>query len=282
MLYFLIFLFGLVIGSFLNVVICRLETKESILVSRSYCPKCKKFLKWYDLIPILSFVFSLGKCRYCHKKISWQYILVEIATGLLFVFVFLNHSSVIPNHSSVIPNYSSVIPNLIGNPDLINFRWIPAFAGMTLWFDLIIICFLIIIFVYDLKHYIIPDKIIFPAIIISLIYLIYFQSFDLAWAGLAASSFFLCLVLISKGKWMGLGDVKLAFLMGLILGWSGVLVALFLSFFSGAVIGLILIALKKKDLKSEIPFGPFLVGSTLVAMFYSQQLINWYQGLFFF
>ncbi|MBU1563954.1 MAG: prepilin peptidase [Patescibacteria group bacterium] len=271
MFFFIIFLFGLAIGSFLNVVICRLETKESILVSRSYCPKCKKSLKWFELIPIFSFLIQKGKCRYCGKKISIQYPLVELATGLLFLFVILN--------------YSSVIPNLIGNPDLINFRWIPAFAGMT--FNLIIISLLIVIFVYDLKHYIIPDKIVYPAIIIAGIFNFQFSIFNefsifklSILSALGASGFFLSLVLISKGKWMGLGDVKLAFLMGLILGWPNIFIALFLSFAFGAIIGLILIAFKKKGLKSEIPFGPFLISSTLMTMFYSQNLINWYQDLF--
>ncbi|MBU1292388.1 prepilin peptidase [Patescibacteria group bacterium] len=271
MFFFIIFLFGLAIGSFLNVVICRLETKESILVSRSYCPKCKKSLKWFELIPIFSFLIQKGKCRYCGKKISIQYPLVELVTGLLFLFVILN--------------YSSVIPNLIGNPDLINFRWIPAFAGMT--FNLIIISLLIVIFVYDLKHYIIPDKIVYPAIIIAGIFNFQFSIFNefsifklSILSALGASGFFLSLVLISKGKWMGLGDVKLAFLMGLILGWPNIFIALFLSFAFGAIIGLILIAFKKKGLKSEIPFGPFLISSTLMTMFYSQNLINWYQDLF--
>jgi len=239
MFYLIIFLFGLAGGSFLNVVICRLKTKKTIFFGHSYCPKCRAVLKWYDLIPVLSFLAQRAKCRYCRKKISWQYPLVEIATGLLFVLIF----------NQFYPDYINLV------------------------YYLIISSLLLVIFVYDLKHYIIPDKIVFPGIIVSLIYLIYLEaSLPNIWGGvltgLGAGGFFLALVLVSKGKWMGLGDVKLAFFMGLILGWPNILTALFLAFSSGAIVGLILIALKKKGLKSEIPFGPFLAGSTLITMLY--------------
>ena len=241
--YILILLFGLCVGSFLNVVICRLKTKESIFIGRSHCPQCRTVLKWHDLIPVLSFLIQKGKCRYCNKKISWQYPLVEISTALLFLFVILNQQ----------------VKNLI-DPSL----------TLRMTFYLIIISFLIIIFVYDLKHYIIPDKIIYPAIIVAGIFNFKFSILS----ALGASLFFLSLVLVSKGKWMGLGDVKLAFLMGLILGWPNILLALFLSFFSGAIVGVGLIILHKKGLKSEIPFGPFLSASTIFALLYGSQIIE--------
>ncbi len=249
MLYFFIFIFGLSVGSLLNVVICRLETKETIIFNRSYCPQCKTILKWHDLIPVLSFLAQKGKCRYCNKKISWQYPVVEIATGLLFLFVILSEAK----------NLLSMI------------------------FYLIIVSFLIIIFVYDLKHYIIPNRIVYPAIIISLLYLLFVIQDSFLYyflSAFVASGFFLVLVLISKGKWMGLGDVKLAFLMGLILGWPNILLALFLSFFSGAVIGVGLVIFNKKSFKSQIPFGPFLAGSTILVIFYNLYLINSAQTLF--
>ena len=242
-------MFGLTIGSFLNVVICRLETNESILISRSHCPKCKVILKWYDLIPVFSFIFCKGRCRYCDKKIIWQYPMVEIITGLLFLLIF---------------NFQFSIFNLI--------------------YYLIIISFLIIIFVYDLKYYLILDKVIFPAIIIVGIFnfLISPEGWQFSiLSAFGASLFFLLLVLVSKGKWMGLGDVKFAFLMGLILSWPNILLGLFLSFFSGAIIGIILILFGKKGLKSQIPFGPFLVGATVLIMLYGQYLNSWYYSLLF-
>ncbi len=247
-LYLSLFFFGLIVGSFLNSIIYRLSIEESFLFKRSYCPRCKHILNWQDLFPVFSFLILRGKCRYCHQKISWQYPLVEILTGLIFLLIF---------------NLQSSIYNL---PFLI--------------FNLIISCFLIVIFVYDLKHYIIPDKVVYPAIAISFLYRIIFnfqfQISNYLYSALGAAAFFLIIVLISQGKWMGVGDIKLAFLMGLILGWPNILVALFLAFLIGAIIGLMLIAFGKKKLKSEVPFAPFLVTGTFLALFLGERIINFY------
>ncbi|MBU2579534.1 prepilin peptidase [Patescibacteria group bacterium] len=257
MLYFLIFILGLSVGSFLNVVICRLETKESIVAKRSHCPQCGAVLSWYDLIPVLSFVFLLGKCRSCGKKISWQYPVIEITTACLFLLIFNFQFSIFNEFS------------------ILNFQ------TLNLFYYLIIICFLIVIFVYDLRHYIIPDKIVFPAIIIAGIFNFQFSIFNefsifkfSILSAILAGGFFLSLVLFSKGKWMGMGDVKLAFLMGLILGWPNILAALFLAFLTGAVVGVALIIFGKKGLKSQIPFGPFLAGATVLVMLCGQLWIN--------
>jgi len=252
----MVFLFGLILGSFLNCLIYRLETTESFLKGRSFCPHCKHTLAWQDLIPILSFLFLRGKCRYCSQKISWQYPLVEFFTGVLFVLVF----------------------------------WQTIYDLRFMIYELVIVCFLIIIFVYDLKHYLIPDKVIYPAILISGIW--YFVSsiflnlytkyeiLNTIYSAFGAALFFLLIVLISREKWMGIGDIKLAFLMGLILSWPKILVALFLAFFIGAVIGIGLIAAGKKTLKSEVPFGPFLITGTFIALFWGEKLFNWYQNFF--
>ena len=250
----LIFLFGLCVGSFLNVVISRLKTKESIISSRSHCPQCGVILKWFDLIPVLSFLIQKARCRYCEKKISWQYPIVEIITGLLFLLIF-NFQFSIFNEFSI-------------------------YQFLNLIYYLVIVSFLIIIFVYDLKHYIIPDKIVYPAVLIAFIFIGVAELvsrwretssatpnlFSGLIAAFLAAGFFLSLVLVSKGKWMGLGDVKLAFLMGLILGWPNILLALYLAFFFGAIIGLILVIFGKKTIKSQIPFGPFLSGSTVAVL----------------
>jgi prepilin signal peptidase PulO-like enzyme (type II secretory pathway) len=244
--YFFIFLFGITVGSFLNCVIYRLEKNESFLRGRSYCPHCKHILSWQDLIPLLSFLTLKGKCRYCHQKISWQYPFVELATGVLFIFVTYH-----------------TFPNL-----LVTGSW------------LLITSFLIVIFVYDFKHYLIPDKVIYPAIFTSflcnLILHSKFYILNSIYSALGASAFFLSIFLISRGKWLGFGDVKLGFLMGLFLGFPNILVSLFFAYLIGAIIGIGLIFAKKKTLKSEVPFGPFLVTGTFVALFWSNQLINWY------
>jgi leader peptidase (prepilin peptidase)/N-methyltransferase len=246
-----VFTLGLTIGSFLNCVIYRLEIDKSFLVGRSFCPQCKHILSGQDLIPVLSFLFLKGKCRYCHKPISIQYPLVELATGLLFLLIFYNTS----------------------------------YNLFQAAYFLIISCFLIIIFIYDLKHYLIPDQVTYSAIALAFLYNLlniqYLMS-NTIYAALGASGFFLLIYLISSGQWLGFGDVKLAFLMGLFLGFPNILVALFLSFFIGAIVGLLLIAKGKKTLKSEVPFGPFLAIGTITAFLYGQQLIDWYSGLFIF
>jgi len=267
--YFLIFIFGLAMGSFLNCIIYRLQKEEEFLVKRSYCPHCKKTLGWQDLIPVLSFVFLKGKCRYCQKPISWQYPLVELATGILFVFIAWNQ---------LIINPIGIPSGSYGASNFLNFFYL-----------LIVTSFLIIIFVSDLRYYIIPDRVIYPAIIIALIYSI-FSIFILHSSFLAlinqllsaalASAFFLAIVLISRGRWMGWGDPKLAFYMGLLLGFPNILVALFLAFFIGAIIGIGLILNSRKTLKSEIPFGPFLATGTLFSLFFGETLLSLYFRLF--
>ena len=265
--YFFVFVFGLCVGSFLNCVIYRTELQAgmpagpsrkavSFLRGKSFCPRCKHTLKWIDLIPVLSFLFLKGKCRYCKKKISIQYPLVEISTGIIFILIF---------------NFSAQ-----GGPAS---GW--QFLNLVFWFYVASV--LIIIFVYDLKHYIIPDKVLFPAIIIAFLYRLFGNFYlitNFLIAVVIASGFFLIIFLVSKGKWMGFGDVKLAILMGLLLGISSVLAALFVAFFFGAIISIILIILNKKKLKSEIPFGPFLIIGTFLAMFWGQQLVLWYLNMF--
>ena len=240
------------VGSFLNCVIYRLEKEESFLKGRSYCPRCKHKLGLLDLIPVLSFMWLRGRCRYCHEKISVQYPLVEIATGLLFLLTYKLQ------------------------PTTYNF---------------IIVPFMVAIFVYDLKHYIIPDKVIYPAIAVALacstlkVAPLTFNvehAVEYALSAFGAAAFFLAIVLISRGKWMGVGDIKLAFLMGLILVYPNILVALFLAFLIGAIIGVGLMVFGKKTIKSEVPFGPFLVAGTFIALFFGKEIINWYVQSFYF
>ena len=261
LIYFFIFLFGLAVGSFLNCVIYRLETGGNFFRGRSFCPKCKHILSWPDLIPLFSFFLLKGKCRYCQQKISWQYPLVEFSTAWLFVLIF-------------------------------NLQFISTLSQfITTLYLFIISCFLIIIFVYDLKHYIIPDKIIYPVIVIVFLYrILSFGHWSLGFGifeglkmplivGFSAGGFFFLIWLISRGRWMGFGDVKLGFFMGLFLSWPNILVALFSAFFIGAIIGIGLIIAGKKTLKSQVPFGPFLVTGTFIALFWGQNLINWYLSL---
>lgn len=241
---FIIFILGVSVGSFLNVLIDRLPREESFLIGRSYCESCKTRLRWYDLIPIFSFVILKAKCRYCRYRISYYYPVVELTTGFLFVAVLF----------------------LIGGFS-INFITI-----INLIYYLFIMSGLIVIFFTDLKYGIIPDKIVFPSIIVSIVYvfiihnslfLIHFLS------ALGSFLFFLLIFLATRGRGMGFGDVKLAFLIGLILGFPKIVVALYVAFLTGALVSIILILGKKKKFKgSTIPFGPFLAIGTLAALFW--------------
>jgi len=253
---YLFFIFGLFVGSFLNVVILRLEGfpaslslskhLSSIFLGRSKCPKCRKKLPWYDLVPLVSFVALKGKCRYCKKPISLQYPLVEFFTGLLFALLFVKFGL-----------------------SLVTVYW------------LLITGLLIILFVYDLKTQTIPDTIAYLGIGLAFVYSIFnfkFSIFNSILAPIIAGGFFAILVLISKERWMGQGDIKIGALMGLLLGYPNVLVGLFLAFIMGALAGLILIAMKKKTLKSQIPFGPFLILAIFITIFFGEKILNWYLG----
>lgn len=243
-----LFIFGLIVGSFLNVVIFRLDKNKSFLGGRSVCLNCGKKIAWYDNLPLLSFVILGGRCRFCKKNISWQYPLVELATAIIFAWFYWQF-------------------------------------GLSLKFFALIIfsCFLLVIFIYDLKHYLILDKVVIPAMVVALLFnLCLGLSFkDLILGGLIGGSFFAIQYYVSKGKWVGGGDIRLGILMGLMLGWKFLLVALFLAYLLGAGVGLVLIVLNKKKMSSQIPFGPFLVLATLITLVYGQHLISWYFSLLY-
>ncbi|MBI2034143.1 MAG: prepilin peptidase [Candidatus Levybacteria bacterium] len=246
-----IFFIGCAIGSFLNVLVDRLPHDESVIKGRSYCDSCKKQLAWHDLIPVVSFILLRGKCRCCHSPISWQYPLVELLTGILFVMVILH-----PNNQ------------------IFNFQ----FSIFNLVYYFFIVSSLIVIFFTDLKYGIIPDKIVYPAIIVTFFYLIInyqLSTINYLISALGAFLLFFLLHFITRGRGMGFGDVKLAGLLGLFLGFPKIVVSLYLAFLTGAVVSLILVMLGKKKLKgSTVPFGPFLVVGTLVSMFYGERLVN--------
>lgn len=249
-------------GSFVNALVFRLRNKKS-LWQRSMCPKCRKELGVIDLIPVLSFIFLKRRCRHCHKKISWQYPLVELVTGVIFLLLYLK---------------------FITETDFINCNLLSIIDLSALFLFSVI---LISIFIYDLKYYIIPDKILFPGIFLALIILIfesiYSWSFSLAIDHLIAVfivfGFFLALHLVSRGKWMGAGDVKFSILLGLIIPWPQNMVMLFLTFVLGAIVGIILLVLKKKKLKEKVPMGTFLVVGTFITIFLGEYILQWYLEL---
>ncbi len=231
----LIFLFGLIVGSFLNVVIYRYQTGYSVL-GRSECLICGEKLRWFELIPVASFLMQLGRCRACRGLISWQYPLVELLTGLLFLGAFWRGGS--------------------------GLAWL-------LFVDWVIFGLLIVIMVYDWRHKIIPDHFIYAFIVVALLKSVWLGTAGSgAFVGLALGVFFWLLWFVSRGRWLGLGDAKLALGLGFFLGWPAALSAVTLAFWIGALVGLALMVSRRYNMKSEVPFAPFLfLGVLLVYLF---------------
>jgi leader peptidase (prepilin peptidase)/N-methyltransferase len=241
------FLFGLAIGSFLNSLVLRFNTGEKISQGRSRCFSCAKKLGPWELIPVVSYVLLRGRCSSCRSFISWQYPLGEILCGILFLLAFIRWDKVYPESPAV----------------------------LAYWF--LEIAILVAIVMYDFRHKIIPDAFSYSFLLIALIenlFLFRINLFDLLLSLLPALFLFL-LWLYSRGRWMGLGDAKLAAGMGVFLGYPLIVTSFILSFWIGGIVGItLLLASRKITLKSEIPFGPFLAAGFLITFFFSDFFIT--------
>jgi prepilin signal peptidase PulO-like enzyme (type II secretory pathway) len=249
------FVLGLIIGSFLNVVIFRFNTERSF-GGRSGCMTCQNTLSWYELIPLISFLVLNGRCRNCKAKISMQYPVIEFISGLIFAGIFLKFQDIF--------FFDTVVFSI-------------SYAYYVTMFSI-----LLVIAVYDFKHKIIPDTLSLIFGIITFVGLFFFANFVFYphipsilefLSGVFLALPFAFLWLISKGTWMGLGDAKLALGLGWLLGFSSLLSGTVVAFWSGAIISLILLVFSKKyKIKSEIPFAPFLVLGTLIAFLFELTL----------
>lgn len=240
------FVLGTILGSFVKALADRSLSKESFM-GRSYCPGCKHKLVWYDLFPVLSFLTLRGKCRYCKKKIGFEYLLVEVIMGILIAFLF----------------WQSFPINLF-----------------ELLLKIFFITILAVLFLTDIKEMFIPDRIILPAILIGIIGQAGLAG--LIWSlltGLLIGAFFYSLIIITRGKGMGGGDVKLGAFIGLMLGFPQAIAAIILSFLTGAIFSIALLITGKKHFGQTIPFGPFLVLGSLIMLFWGNQIIAWYLHL---
>ena len=236
----ILFLLGTAIGSFLNVLIDRIPAGLPLFIDRSHCDRCKHTLSWYDLIPILSWVLLGAKCRYCKAPISIQYPVIEAITGLVFVL------------SYYFPIYS-------------------------VSFTIILFSLLIALFMTDLKYYLLPDKLMYPLLGVSAIALLVYEPSQLIThiiSAVLAAVFFAMLIVISRGKGMGWGDVMYGLFLGILLGHPGTIVALYIAFLTGAFISVILLLSKKKKFGQIIPFGPFLILGTVISLYYSDYIWN--------
>jgi len=247
----LFFILGLIIGSFLNVLVCRLKESETLL-GRSFCRSCKTQIRFYDNIPLLSFLLLGGKCRDCHAPISYRYPLLELVTALLFVLV----------------GKIFFVPD-----DTVAFL-------QTGWLLMIVSLFLAIA-VYDMMYMEIPVSLLIASFLVTLTYFALSLALglsSLSWGersvvtdgllgGLAIALFFFALVYASKETWMGWGDVWLGGVAGMVVGLPAIFFFLTLSFGLGALIGVMLMLRQKKSLKSQIPFAPYLVLGTFLVLF---------------
>lgn len=262
----LIFIFGTAIGSFLSVIIHRsYKNIKGIFISRSICPFCKKKLKWTHLFPILSYLFLGGKCAYCRKKISPHYLLLELTTGIVFLTIFLNW------------NFLTIVPQS-ANPIFFDYGidWI---MFEKFLFFIIEFSFFIGIFFYDLLYKLIPDFLSIPAILIAIgngLLTGFPSPLNMLIGALAIGLFFALQFLLSKGKWIGGGDIRLGILIGAVLGWEKALIALVTAYVIGAIFSIILLIKGKANRKTAIAFGPFLIIGVTTAIFYGDIILNFY------
>jgi len=247
-------IFGLCIGSFLNVLVFRLHDKKTLL-GRSECSNCHHVLGVFDLIPLFSFLSLKGKCRYCKEKISWQYFLVELATSILFVSVFVF-------------NYFLLDFNL--------FLFIR---------DLIVVSSFITIFVYDSKYMEIPDGISIPTAVLIAIFnfIVYKDIQSILFGATFGAMFFIVQFIISKGKWIGGGDIRMGLIIGILFGAQQAVVAIFLSYFIGAIYSIPILVNKyfnKNKIENMeidqniLPLAPFLVIGSLLVLFFSKFILK--------
>ncbi|HMB17613.1 MAG TPA: prepilin peptidase [Candidatus Paceibacterota bacterium] len=289
--YLLLFIFGLIVGSFLNVVSLRYEPGSSVfsfdvLKGRSRCPHCDKTLRWFELIPLVSFFIQRGRCRGCGHKISWQYPVVEFLSGLIF---------------SVVPFFLVNFYDVFSSP--LDKRVFFVLAG--LW----ILVFLVwlLISVIDIRHYLVPNELnitlgvlgVFVVLLKMRVaefvlpfhnsflkhYTLMFSPTQTIWVNhllgaFFGALFFVVLILLSKGKAMGWGDVKLALVSGLVVGWPEIALSLMLAFIFGGILGAVLLITGNKSLKDKLPFAPFMIGSMVLTIFFGYGIIQGYLSLF--
>ena len=247
----LIFILGLIVGSFNNVCIYRIPRNESIIYPASHCPKCRSKIKPIDNIPLLSYILLKGRCRNCKSKISIQYPIVELLTGLTYLIIYLIYGLSIQSLVYIILSSALIITAFI-----------------------------------DLQGQIIPDVISLPGIVVGLIlsFIVPYISFINSALGVLVGGGIILIIawigsIIFKKEAMGGGDVKLAAMIGAFLGWRYMVISLFLGFFLGALAGIFLILSKIKRKEDMVPFGPFIALGSIITLLCGEKIIAWYIGI---
>jgi len=241
-------LFGLCLGSFFNVIIARWGREDGIVTGRSHCPNCRRSLPWHDLIPLLSYLLLGARCRYCRQPISLRYPVIETVTAIALVLFAYRYG----------------IPN----------------TPQEIFFLILAIGFLLLLY-FDAIYYLLPDIIVGTLLAVTLAYLIIWNLSGLSshiLSGLLLSFVFAILYVVSRGWWIGFGDVKLTFVIGLAFGYPFGFLAVIGAIWAGAILGIILMAIRQATGKTRLPFGSFLAGSGIILILYYHvfQTFRWY------
>lgn len=250
--YALIFVFGAVIGSFISCYVWRANNNLRLVMGRSQCVHCGRQLKWWENIPIFSFFVLAGKCRVCNKKIPFHYLLIEFFTGVLFVFIYWTDFR----------HFQTGIWSLVQ--------------------DLFFLAVLIMIFVGDLIYKTIWPELVWVGAVIGFLINVIEKSISIEKmliGFVVGCLFFLIQYLISRGHWIGGGDVRLGAMMGIWLGFPNVLVAIMLAYILGALLSIFLLIFKKKNWNDALPLGPFLAIATIFALNHGSQVVEWFINL---
>ena len=239
--YILIFIIGLTLGSFFNVIIFRFGTNKGVVKGRSKCQNCDSVIRWFDLVPILSYFMLQSRCRECGKKISPLYSVVEISTAIVLLLLFLN---------TPVVSYLTAL-------------------------DAFIVLLLVLIIFLDILYFTIPDKILALLAIVAVGLKLLTGNTDFLYlliSALGLTAFFAILYAVSKGRWIGLGDIKLIFLIGFLLGYPTGYLAIVAAVWLAAIFSITLLLIKRATTKTEIPFGSFLSVTTIIFIIFNNEL----------
>src|SRR3989338_1261813 len=234
-LFIIVGIVGLCLGSFLNVLTVRVASGERFLAARSHCPSCRHVLSFLDLMPVVSFFMLRGRCRYCGWRISWRYPLIELSTAILFIFIIIRHVSA----------YGLELT---------------AYSLLIIVRDIFFVLGLIALFIFDVVWYIVPDSVSLPVIVVSAVLnLLMGVSLPSRFLGMLVGwGFYLALWFFSQGRWVGSGDIRLGLVLGAMLGYPLVFVALWVAYVAGGVVAVCLLAARRKELSDVLPMGAFL------------------------